>query len=269
MTIKKIVLLFVALCLALTCDAQVFGVKIDDTYEKVYVNLNKHFKHAPTIINIKGKRKELNYKIIRYNNILWSNVRFKFDNNYRLIDIVFTKEQDANNPLIKLIEIKDKLKEQTNAISGYKKILVANDDGFDNFCFTFDSYSIYGLIKNKNKVYLQYGFSKEIYDTQLYDVVEQMPMFPGGYNALLEYLKENVIYPETAKNKGIQGRVVVSFIVEKDGSISDAKAINTIDEDLVSEAIRVITTMPKWIPGKQDGRIVRVKYCVPVSFRLH
>ena len=86
---------------------------------------------------------------------------------------------------------------------------------------------------------------------------------------MLEYLKENVIYPETAKNKGIQGRVVVSFIVEKDGSISDAKAINTIDEDLVSEAIRVITTMPKWIPGKQDGRIVRVKYCVPVSFRLH
>ena len=103
---------------------------------------------------------------------------------------------------------------------------------------------------------------------ELFGVVEQMPAFHGGDAALRKYLAENTHYPEEAKEKGVQGRVVVNFVVEKDGSITDVKVVRGIDPLLDKEAVRVVKTMPKWIPGKQSLVPVRVKYVLPVSFKL-
>ena len=102
----------------------------------------------------------------------------------------------------------------------------------------------------------------------VFDVVEVMPQFPGGQIAMLKYIMENIKYPEQAMKEGIQGRVAVSFIVEKDGSISDVKPILSVHPLLNKEAVRVVESMPKWTPGKQNGKPVRVRFNVPVMFKL-
>ena len=103
---------------------------------------------------------------------------------------------------------------------------------------------------------------------KVYEVCEQMPTFPGGDAAMMKYLSENVKYPALAIKAQEQGRVVVSFTVEKDGAISDVKVARSVTPSLDAEAVRVVKAMPKWTPGKQDGQLVRVRYNVPVSFKL-
>lgn len=110
--------------------------------------------------------------------------------------------------------------------------------------------------------------TKVLTQEPVYDVVEQMPSFPGGPTEMMKFLADNVKFPEEALDICAQGRVIVRFVVEKDGSISDAVVIRSIDPILDKEALRVVNSMPKWIPGKQNGKNVRVHYCVPVSFRL-
>ena len=105
-------------------------------------------------------------------------------------------------------------------------------------------------------------------ETKVFDVVEQMPSFPGGPSALMQYLNSNIKYPVVAEENGVQGRVVCTFVVEKDGSITDVRVVKSVDPSLDKEAMRVVKGMPKWIPGKQNGSAVRVKYTVPVTFRL-
>lgn len=106
-------------------------------------------------------------------------------------------------------------------------------------------------------------------DNEIYEVVENMPRFPnGGMQALMQYLNENIRYPEAATKAGVQGRVTVQFIVDKDGSIDDVKILRSVNPDLDAEAIRVIKMMPRWEPGTHKGKPVRVKYTVPVMFRL-
>ena len=95
-------------------------------------------------------------------------------------------------------------------------------------------------------------------------IVEEMPHFPGGDQALMDYLKKNMRYPD----EDVQGRVIVSFMVEKDGSISDVKVVKSLSEGADKEALRLINSMPKWHPGKQLGTPVNTKYTVPVIFRL-
>ena len=104
--------------------------------------------------------------------------------------------------------------------------------------------------------------------TKVFDVVEEMPSFPGGSAALMSYLSSNTKYPVVAQENGVQGRVIVSFVVERDGSISDVKVARSVDPSLDREAQRVVKSMPRWSPGKQNGSTVRVKYTVPVVFRL-
>lgn len=105
-------------------------------------------------------------------------------------------------------------------------------------------------------------------ETKIFTVVEQMPMYPGGDAALMGYLRDNIHYPTIAAENGVQGRVVVGFVVERDGSITDVKILRGVDPSLDREAMRVVKSMPRWNPGKQNGSAVRVKYQVPVSFRL-
>lgn len=109
---------------------------------------------------------------------------------------------------------------------------------------------------------------KNIPDDPLFDVVEEMPKFPGGQEAMMKYLSESVKYPKEASKDGVQGRVVVQFVVEKDGSISEVEVVKKVNEHLDAEAVRVVNAMPKWKPGKQKGENVRVKYTLPISFRL-
>ncbi len=101
-----------------------------------------------------------------------------------------------------------------------------------------------------------------------FDVVEQMPQFPGGPAALMEYLSKNVRYPEEAHKNGVQGRVIATFVVEKDGSITEARIARSVDNLLDAEALRVVNAMPKWTPGMQKGEPVRVKYTIPITFKL-
>ena len=103
---------------------------------------------------------------------------------------------------------------------------------------------------------------------KVFDVVEEMPHFPGGPAALQAFLSSNTKYPVVAQENGVQGRVIVSFVVERDGSITDVRVVRSVDPSLDREASRVVRSMPRWSPGKQNGSTVRVKYTVPVVFRL-
>ena len=106
-------------------------------------------------------------------------------------------------------------------------------------------------------------------NNMVFDVVEVMPQFPGGQIAMLKYIMENIKYPKQAMKEGIQGRVTVRFIVEKDGSISDVKPILSVHPLLNKEAVRVVESMPKWTPGKHNGKPVRVRFNLPVMFKLN
>ena len=103
---------------------------------------------------------------------------------------------------------------------------------------------------------------------KVFDMVEQMPAFPGGMHESMVYLRKNIKYPTIAQENGTQGRVIIQFVVERDGTISDVRVARGVDPYLDKEAVRVVKSMPKWIPGKQNGKAVRVKFTVPVMFRL-
>jgi len=105
-------------------------------------------------------------------------------------------------------------------------------------------------------------------DDKVYEVCEQMPIFEGGDAALLKYLRENLKYPDNTKDRGVQGRVVIGFIVEKDGSLTDVKVLRPVDIDLDAEVLRLVKGMPKWIPGRHNGQRVRVKYLLPIHICL-
>lgn len=124
--------------------------------------------------------------------------------------------------------------------------------------------SISNLNSNRAKI-KKHVHQKKHNDEKVYEVVEQMPSFPGGQEALMTYINHNIKYPE--EDCG-QGRVTVSFIVEKDGSITNATIRRSVDPAFDREALRVISSMPKWIPGKNNGRNVRVRFNVPVQFKL-
>ena len=106
-------------------------------------------------------------------------------------------------------------------------------------------------------------------EDKVYDVVDQMPQFPGGFEKLKEFIEKNRRYPKSLQESCIQGRVVVTFVVEKTGKISHAKVVRGVDPALDKEALRVVRKMPQWIPGRIYGKNVDVKYTMPVDFRLH
>ncbi len=102
----------------------------------------------------------------------------------------------------------------------------------------------------------------------VYDVVEKMPSFPGGHQALFDYLDKNIKYPAKAVKNKIQGRVIVQFIVDEKGNLSDVKVAKSVEPYLDAEAVRVVKSMPRWNPGMQNGKAVKVRYTLPVTFRL-
>ena len=128
------------------------------------------------------------------------------------------------------------------------------------------------VVKKKNPVAdeeVAIGVIDDDKDDRVWNVVEQMPKFPGGDAGLMSFLKDNLKYPAEAEKAGKQGRVVVTFVVGKDGAVNNAKVVRSVDEKLDAEALRVVNAMPKWQPGKQRGQEVNVMYTIPVTFRLN
>jgi protein TonB len=109
---------------------------------------------------------------------------------------------------------------------------------------------------------------EEVVEAEVFTIVEEMPSYPGGDMKMYEYLGKNIKYPQIARESGIQGRVFVNFVVEPDGSVSNVKVLRGIGGGCDEEAIRVVKSMPKWKPGKQRGKAVRVSYTLPVVFKL-
>jgi protein TonB len=110
--------------------------------------------------------------------------------------------------------------------------------------------------------------NKKTSNDKVFEKVEDMPEFPGGEQAMMDFVSKNVVYPKEAQEKGISGRVMVSFIVEKDGSVNEVKIVRGIGGGCDEEAVRVVKAMPKWKPGKEKGKPVRVSYIMPIFFKL-
>ena len=121
---------------------------------------------------------------------------------------------------------------------------------------------------NADPVVTEETINQEPQDDVVFTVVEEQPVFPGGEGAMMAFIKNNLKYPESCVKDSIQGRVTLSFIVEKDGSVTNISEIRSPNPDLTAEAARLVQSMPKWEPGKQRGQKVRVKYVIPITFRL-
>lgn len=128
--------------------------------------------------------------------------------------------------------------------------------------------SVGDTTKPAGVTYVPVEVNEKLKGTPVLTVVEQMPAYPGGMAALMEYFKENMRYPASAKERGLKGRVTVQFVVDKDGSIKEPKVIRSIDQELDEEALRLVKSMSKWEPGRQNGEPVAVKFAVPVPFKL-
>ena len=158
--------------------------------------------------------------------------------------------------------------------------VMKNEDVLKEYAKAFNADTSNGILFINTKEYVKNGKkevvgvfveAKEPADESAegaFDVVEQMPEFPGGSIELMKFLSENIKYPEAASKAGTQGRVVAQFIVEADGSITNVKVLKNVSDEIDAEAVRVIKAMPKWKPGMQKGQPVRVKYTIPVTFRL-
>ena len=109
----------------------------------------------------------------------------------------------------------------------------------------------------------------QVTQDSIYRVTEVMPQYPGGPNEMMKYIQENIKYPQSAKDNKIEGRVFVSFVVEKDGSITNAAVMRGIDKECDAEALRVVASMPKWTPGQQDGKNVRTQFTIPIYYKFN
>ena len=158
--------------------------------------------------------------------------------------------------------------------------VMKNKEALEEYASHFNADTSNGIIFANTKDYVKNGGSRDVASVRvkakktqdienIFDVVEHMPEFPGGMEEMMKYLQTNIRYPEAAHKAGKQGRVPVNFIVEADGTISNANVLRSVSEELDAEAIRVIQNMPKWKPGMQNGQAVRVKYTIPISFRLN
>ena len=157
--------------------------------------------------------------------------------------------------------------------------VVMNEKSKAEYARRFNADTSNGILFIETKDYVSQRDSKDVVEVSVtvpeekdeeepYNVVEQMPEFPGGVQGLMQFLYENIRYPEAAQTAGKEGRVVVQFVVEADGTVSSTKVVRSISEDLDAEALRVVNAMPRWTPGKHKGKAVRVKYTLPVTFRL-
>ena len=192
----------------------------------------------------------------------WTKRDIKFDTSQAITDLVFEEE------IIPITEQPEQVAPPPPEAPSIAETLTIVDDDAD-----VEETTIATSEETNQAVEIKYVpvavEEEEPEEQTIFEVVEQMPEFPnGGMAGLMQYLSKNIKYPTIAQENGTQGRVTVQFVVNRDGSIVDAKVLRGVDPYLDKEAIRVISSMPKWKPGMQRGKAVRVKYTVPVMFRL-
>lgn len=163
----------------------------------------------------------------------------------------------------KIEDTKDKFEEPEQVENGVI--------GGDSFAHASETEKVTSAVKNTAEIgekAVESSDPKKVFKGKVYDLVDEMPSFPGGPAELMKWLSSHVQYPAIAIDICIQGTVIVAFIVEPDGSVSNAKLVRSVDANLDREALRVVSEMPKWTPGKQGGNTVRVRYSLPITFRL-
>lgn len=191
----------------------------------------------------------------------WTQRDIKIDTSQALSDVIFEEE------IIPITEQEQKVAPPPPDAPSMAEVLTIVDDKAD-----VKETAVASTEETGAKVEVKYVpvhvAEAEPEEQVIFDVVEHMPEFPGGQAALMQFLSKNIKYPTIAQENGTQGRVVVQFVVNKDGSVVDPVVVRSVDPYLDKEALRVIGTMPKWKPGMQRNKPVRVKYTVPVMFRL-
>lgn len=161
----------------------------------------------------------------------------------------------------KIGDIKDKFDESEQVENGVI--------GGDSFAHASETEKVTSAVKNTAEIgekAVESSDPKKVFTGKVYDLVDEMPSFPGGLEELYKWIDNNVQYPAVARENGI-GRVIVKFIVEKDGSLSDSTVIRSVHPIVDREALRLVGQMPKWKPGKRAGIPVRVRYCLPIKFK--
>ena len=162
----------------------------------------------------------------------------------------------------KIGDIKDKFDESEQVENGVI--------GGDSFAHASETEKVTSAVKNTAEIgekAVESSDPKKVFTGKVYDLVDEMPSFPGGLEELYKWIDNNVQYPAVARENGI-GRVIVKFIVEKDGSLSDSTVIRSVHPIVDREALRLVGQMPKWNPGRRAGVPVRVRYCLPIKFKL-
>ena len=163
----------------------------------------------------------------------------------------------------KIEDTKDKFEELEQVENG-----VISDDSFAHVS---ETEKITLAVKNTaeiGEIAVESSGPKKVFTGKVYDLVDEMPSFPGGLEELYKWIGSNVQYPAVAWENGIEGRVILKFIVEKDGSLRDSTVIHSVHPMLDREALRLVGQMPKWNPGKRAGVPVRVRYCLPIKFKV-
>ena len=163
----------------------------------------------------------------------------------------------------KIGDIKDKFDESEQVENGVI--------GGDSFAHASETEKVTSAVKNTAEIgekAVESSDPKKVFTGKVYDLVDEMPSFPGGLEELYKWIDNNVQYPAVARENGIEGRVILKFIVEKDGSLSDSTVIHSVHPMVDREALRLVGQMPKWNPGKRAGIPVRVRYCLPIKFKL-
>ena len=163
----------------------------------------------------------------------------------------------------KIDDIKDKFDESEQVKNGVI--------GDDSFAHASETEKVTLAVKNTAEIgekAVESSDPKKVFTGKVYDLVDEMPSFPGGLEELYKWIDNNVQYPAVARENGIEGRVILKFIVEKDGSLSDSTVIHSVHPMVDREALRLVGQMPKWNPGRRAGVPVRVRYCLPIKFKL-
>ena len=163
----------------------------------------------------------------------------------------------------KIGDIKDKFDESEQVENGVI--------GGDSLAHASETEKVTSAVKNTAEIgekAVESSDPKKVFTGKVYDLVDEMPSFPGGLEELYKWIDNNVQYPAVARENGIEGRVILKFIVEKDGSLSDSTVIHSVHPMVDREALRLVGQMPKWNPGKRAGVPVRVRYCLPIKFKL-
>ena len=171
-------------------------------------------------------------------------------NTVKATELQITKDEEV----VEEIKSQDELKETDTAVG-----TTDFDKGTDDINVTREF---------QKEVIVEEKKPEPVDDNKVFDIVEQKPQFPGGEAALLKYIAEHLRYPAMAQENGIQGRVVVQFVVTKTGSIGEVKVVRSKDPDLDKEAVRVVKTLPNFVPGKMNGHSVNVWYTLPITFKL-